>query len=55
MDRRVWWRCAHGHVWDAVIAVRTAKDAGCPICREAAKPRKKWVKKRKRGRVPILI
>lgn len=31
-NRKVWWRCALGHEWQAVIASRTASRVGCPIC-----------------------
>lgn len=31
--RKVWWQCAQGHVWKAVIHSRTgAKRCGCPVC-----------------------
>ena len=31
--RKVWWQCAYGHVWKAVIYSRAGqKNAGCPIC-----------------------
>ncbi|WP_417512387.1 zinc-ribbon domain-containing protein [Microbacterium sp.] len=33
-DRRAKWRCAKGHVWDAIISSRTGRrPAGCPCCR----------------------
>lgn len=54
--RRVWWRCPNGHSWNSTVYNRTGNpSAGCPICREAAKPRKERAKKRAAGRVPILI
>lgn len=32
-SRRVWWQCADGHVWKAIIHSRTgAKKCGCPVC-----------------------
>lgn len=31
-NRKVWWRCALGHEWQAVIASRTASRVGCPYC-----------------------
>jgi len=31
--RRVWWRCAHGHDWEAQIAHRARDGRGCPFCR----------------------
>lgn len=30
--RRVWWRCARGHRWQAVICSRTLGGTGCPVC-----------------------
>lgn len=31
--KRVWWQCADGHVWKAVVYSRAgAKKAGCPVC-----------------------
>ena len=31
--KKVWWECAYGHVWKAVINSRTGKDqCGCPAC-----------------------
>lgn len=32
-SRRVWWRCADGHEWKAVIYSRTgSQKCGCPYC-----------------------
>ena len=30
--RRVWWHCARGHHWQAVVSSRTRQGAGCPVC-----------------------
>ena len=31
--RRVWWECAEGHKWQAIIFARTGQNgSGCPIC-----------------------
>ena len=30
-DKKVWWRCAEGHEWEAQIKTRT-KGNGCPYC-----------------------
>lgn len=31
--KKVWWECAYGHVWKAVISSRTGRrKCGCPIC-----------------------
>ena len=29
---KVWWRCAKGHEWQAIILSRTCDGAGCPVC-----------------------
>lgn len=32
-NKKVWWQCSDGHVWQAVIYSRTRKKhAGCPVC-----------------------
>lgn len=32
-NRRVWWHCGAGHVWQAAVCSRTRSNpAGCPIC-----------------------
>lgn len=30
--RKVWWRCADGHEWQATIGKRTGAGRGCPYC-----------------------
>ena len=30
-NRKVWWRCARGHEWQAAVVARAAGN-GCPIC-----------------------
>lgn len=30
--RKVWWRCAGGHDFAAIVAKRTGRSQGCPIC-----------------------
>ena len=30
--KSVWWKCAKGHSWRAVVAVRHNKGTGCPYC-----------------------
>lgn len=30
-NRKAWWRCEHGHDWQASIASRS-KGTGCPLC-----------------------
>ena len=43
-SRRVWWRCAEGHLWRASVAARSEEHKGCPYCsgkrraKEAAEP-----------------
>jgi hypothetical protein len=31
-SKAVWWRCAQGHDWRAVINNRTSFKQGCPVC-----------------------
>lgn len=41
--KKVWWRCAEGHVWQANIFSRTKKKgAGCPVCAGVIKIRKAY-------------
>lgn len=36
--KKAWWRCAEGHVWQAVISSRTGRQkCGCPVCAGQAK------------------
>ena len=30
-EKKVWWKCEHGHSWEAVVCSRT-KGVGCPYC-----------------------
>jgi hypothetical protein len=30
--RRVWWRCAFGHAWQALVYARAGQGSGCPEC-----------------------
>ena len=30
--KKVWWQCAHGHVWQAAPKTRVRMGAGCPVC-----------------------
>lgn len=41
-NKKVWWRCSDGHVWQAVIYSRTRKKAaGCPVCAGVVKQRRR--------------
>lgn len=31
-NRKVWWRCALGHAYQAAIGARTVRQSGCPYC-----------------------
>ena len=31
-DRRLWWRCPEGHVWQAMVKSRVRSGTGCPVC-----------------------
>ncbi len=30
--RKIWWQCAEGHVWKAVVYSRACAKCGCPVC-----------------------
>ena len=30
--KRVWWKCTHGHEWQATINSRSGKHSKCPVC-----------------------
>lgn len=39
--KKVWWQCADGHVWKAVIYSRTGRrKCGCPVCAGKVKTRR---------------
>lgn len=31
-QRKVWWQCEKGHVWQARVSSRAQRGAGCPFC-----------------------
>ena len=31
-NRKVWWRCAKGHEWQAMVYSRALGGSGCPVC-----------------------
>ena len=31
-NKEVWWKCEYGHEWPMVIALRSRRKYGCPIC-----------------------
>jgi len=33
IGRKVWWKCKHGHEWQAIISNRARRGDGCPYCR----------------------
>lgn len=36
VNKKVWWRCKHGHSWQATISNRSRNKSGCPACARAA-------------------
>ena len=43
--KKVWWQCAEGHVWNAVINSRTGnRKCGCPVCAGRIKQSKLYMK-----------
>ena len=56
-NRKVWWHCKSGHVWQAAIFSRTRDRAsGCPVCAGRAKAPKplQTFEPRRRSRIVIL-
>lgn len=40
-NKKIWWRCDEGHVWQAAVYSRTRKRAaGCPACAAAGRTKK---------------
>lgn len=35
-SKKVWWRCANGHAWEASVANRVNHHTGCPYCKNRA-------------------
>ena len=31
-NRKVWWRCDHGHEWQTTVALRSRRSSDCPVC-----------------------
>lgn len=43
-NKKVWWRCSEGHVWQAAVYSRTrARASDCPVCAGKVK-RRAWEK-----------
>ena len=37
-NKKVWWQCGEGHVWQAFVYARGRKNGtGCPVCAGVAK------------------
>lgn len=40
-NKKVWWQCREGHVWQAAVYSRTrARASACPVCAGVVKPRR---------------
>ena len=40
-NKKVWWKCREGHVWQAAIYSQTrSRAAGCPVCAGIVRPRR---------------
>lgn len=45
-NKKVWWQCSDGHVWQAAIYSRTRrKGSGCPVCAGTTKQNKPTARK----------
>lgn len=43
-NKKVWWQCDEGHVWQTYIYSRTrSRGSGCPVCTGRAKARRRAV------------
>ena len=31
-NKKVWWKCSHGHEWNTTISSRTLANTGCSVC-----------------------
>jgi len=31
-NKKVWWECNYGHIWESAVVNRTAKGNNCPYC-----------------------
>ena len=48
-NKKVWWRCEEGHVWQAAVYSRTrARASGCPVCAGVVKTNKKSTDRKRR-------
>lgn len=40
-NRKVWWQCTEGHVWEARISSRTGpQKTGCPVCASSSQQKR---------------
>lgn len=54
-NKKVWWQCSEGHVWQAYIYARTKpKGTGCPVCAGHTKPRSRNAAAAKKAR-PLSV
>jgi len=54
-NRKVWWRCREGHVWQAAIYSRTRERASsCPVCAGTVKQRETKVETTQRKARPCV-
>lgn len=52
-NKKVWWRCSEGHVWQAVVYSRTRKkSAGCPVCAGVVKQKQEALRQAQRKAKP---
>lgn len=50
-NKKAWWKCGKGHVWEARINARTIYGQGCPKCaKEAQKERERATTARRHRR-----
>lgn len=58
-SKKVWWKCKHGHSWDAVINSRAKDDGQCKTCQSIGFKHsillKEWDYEKNRGINPFTI
>lgn len=52
-NRKVWWRCAFGHEWQAVVDSRARAGAGCLACHQLGRKRAVATTRGRRGPVRL--
>jgi len=53
-NKKVWWKCSEGHVWQAFVFARTKPNGtGCPVCAGMVKQKPERASKKLRSTRPV--